>query len=105
LFGHFAIGKNPTSLNNRYLTLKWDFSCVDPIGDVDDIRNSLHDRINACIKAFIMYYRDYLTEEIRVDRTNAITSILSLVTLCPQKRAQGLSADRRIRQLCQSGDD
>jgi hypothetical protein len=81
LFGHLAIGKNPTPLHNQYFMLKWDFSCVDPFGDVEDIRRSLHDHINSCIDAFIMYYRDYLTEDVRVDRTNAISSIQSLTAV------------------------
>ncbi len=81
LFGHLEIGKNPTPLHNRYFILQWDFSCVDPFGDVEDIRKSLHDHINSCIDAFIMYYRDYLTEDVRVDRANAISSIQSLMAV------------------------
>ncbi|MGD9975918.1 MAG: AAA family ATPase, partial [Desulfatirhabdiaceae bacterium] len=81
LFGHLEIGKNPTSLHNRHLMLRWDFSCVEPFGDVEDIRRSLHDHINVCIDAFIMYYRDYLTEDVRIDRVNAISSIQSLMAV------------------------
>ncbi|MGD9972937.1 MAG: AAA family ATPase [Desulfatirhabdiaceae bacterium] len=81
LFGGLEIGKNPTPLHNRYFMLQWDFSCVDPFGDVEDIRRSLHDHINSCIDAFIMYYRDYLTEDVRVDRANAISSIQSLMAV------------------------
>ncbi len=32
LFGHLAIGQNPTPLHNQYLILYWDFSSVDPQG-------------------------------------------------------------------------
>ena len=56
LFGHLEIGRNPTPLRNHYLMLKWDFSCVDPFGDVADIRRSLHDHINASIMDFNRYY-------------------------------------------------
>ncbi len=30
LFGHLAIGQNPTRLHNQYLVMKWDFSMVEP---------------------------------------------------------------------------
>jgi len=81
LFGQLAIGKNPTPLHNQYLMLWWDFSCVDPFGDVEDIRRSLHDHINASIDDFVMYYRDYLAEDVRIDRANAVSSIQSLMAV------------------------
>uniref|UniRef100_A0A7C4MPV0 AAA family ATPase n=1 Tax=Desulfatirhabdium butyrativorans TaxID=340467 RepID=A0A7C4MPV0_9BACT len=79
LFGHLEIGKHPTALHNRYFVLRWDFSCVDPFGDVEDIRRSLHDHINACVHSFGMYYQDKLKGDIRIDPKNAISSIQSLM--------------------------
>ena len=35
LFGGLKIGQNPTPLHNRYFTMRWDFSVVDPKGDAD----------------------------------------------------------------------
>ncbi len=80
LFGHLKIGKHPTPLHNRYFVLQWDFSCVESYGDVGQIRRSLHDHINSCIKDFRVYYRDFLNVEIEVDPQNAVNSIKSLIT-------------------------
>lgn len=57
LFGGLAIGRNPTPLHNRYLILKWDFSCVDPTGTVEQIRQSLYGHVNASIYNFYSKYR------------------------------------------------
>ena len=38
LFGHTAVGKNPTSWHNRFMVLSLDFSVVDPTGGIEDIR-------------------------------------------------------------------
>ncbi|MBF0243422.1 MAG: AAA family ATPase, partial [Desulfamplus sp.] len=46
LFGHLAIGKNPTPFRNSYFIFKLDFSCVDPTGTVEQIRQSMFDHIN-----------------------------------------------------------
>lgn len=35
LFGHLAVGHNPTPLHNRYLVMRWDFSDVAPHHNVD----------------------------------------------------------------------
>ncbi|MBF0232375.1 MAG: AAA family ATPase, partial [Desulfamplus sp.] len=80
LFGHLAIGKNPTPLRNSYFILKLDFSCVDPTGSADDIKGALFDHINDSIKRFILYYRKYDLAEIDVNRDNAISSISSLLS-------------------------
>jgi len=93
LFGHLEIGKNPTPLHNRYFVLRWDFSCVDPFGDVEDIRRSLHDHINACIHSFGMYYQDELKGDIRIDPNNAISSIQSLMDVAA-KSGRKVPADR-----------
>ena len=81
LFGHLEIGKSPTPLHNRYFMLQWDFSCVDPFGDVADIRRSLQDHINASIRDFKSYYLDYLKLDIEIDPQNAINTIQSLITV------------------------
>ena len=56
LFGHLLIGKNPTDLHNKHFILEWDFSCVEPVGTVADIRQSLHDHINTRIEGFLLYF-------------------------------------------------
>ncbi|RME49210.1 MAG: AAA family ATPase, partial [Deltaproteobacteria bacterium] len=60
LFGHLAIGRNPTPLHNRYFILIWDFSCVDPYGSVAEIKRSLFNHVNASIKSFSSDYREQL---------------------------------------------
>lgn len=80
LFGHLLIGRNPTPLHNQYFILKWDFSCVDPSGSADNIKRSLHDHINSCIKAFAVTYEEYLSRVIETDAQNAVNSIKSLLS-------------------------
>ncbi|MBF0376195.1 MAG: AAA family ATPase [Desulfamplus sp.] len=57
IFGHLAIGKNPTELRNYYFILKLYFSYVDPTGTVEQIRQSLFDHINVMIEGFEQGYR------------------------------------------------
>ncbi|QTA82033.1 AAA ATPase-like domain-containing protein [Desulfonema limicola] len=81
MFGNLKIGKNPTELRNSFFILKWDFSCVDPSGSVEDIRKALHDHINSCIKAFCRYYRNQLPGKVNLDWDNAINSINELISI------------------------
>ena len=80
LFGNLLIGRNPTESHNKYFILDWDFSCVEPVGSVADIRQSLHDHINACIEGFMLYYQDYSIPEIKINYNNALMSINSLIS-------------------------
>jgi hypothetical protein len=80
LFGNLLISKNPTDSHNKYFILELNFSCVDPMGSVDDIKRSLHNHINGCIDGFKLYYRDYSLPEIKIDPDNAIISIKSLIS-------------------------
>ncbi|MEZ4527448.1 MAG: AAA family ATPase [Desulfobacterales bacterium] len=80
LFGHLAIGKNPTQRHSSYFVMKWDFSAVDPQGDSEQIRQALHDHINGRIQMFGKYYSDFLTDRIEINRTNAPASLQSLLT-------------------------
>jgi len=79
LFGHLAIGKNPTPKHNQYFVMNWDFSAVDSSGSAEDIRQQLHDHINGCIEHFKAHYKDFLTHEIELHPTNAIRSLQSLL--------------------------
>ena len=45
LFGHLAIGQNPTPLHNQYMVLKWDFSNIESQGTIREIRTSLYNHI------------------------------------------------------------
>ncbi|MBF0468127.1 MAG: AAA family ATPase [Desulfamplus sp.] len=80
MFASLEIGKNPTLLGNSYFILKWDFSCVDPSGTLDDIRQSLYNHINLCIREFILYYKNYGVPEITIDPADALSSLKSLTS-------------------------
>jgi hypothetical protein len=58
MFGNLKIGQNPT-FSAIHIFLKWDFSCVNAAGTLENIRQSLFDHINDCIKEFILYYKNY----------------------------------------------
>jgi len=78
LFGHLAIGQNPTATHNRYFILKWNFSKIETQGSSDEIRQALHDHINGSVEIFKSYYRDYLDYEIIQDTHNALRTLESL---------------------------
>ena len=80
IFGHLKIGKDPTPLHNSYFILKFDFSCVDPTGSVQDIKKALFNHINGCIKEFILYYGSYNLPNIEIDSKDAISSIKSITS-------------------------
>ncbi len=80
LFAGLAIGKNPTPLRNQYFVLRWDFSCVDSSGSVQEVKRVLHHYINDRIQKFLEYYRDYKIQEVKIDPLDAISSIASLIS-------------------------
>ncbi len=79
LFGHLAIGQTPTPHHNQYFVMKWDFSMVDPHGDVEAIIRSLYNHINSRIINFANYYQPYLKNKIEIDRADALFSFNSLL--------------------------
>ncbi|MBF0412400.1 MAG: AAA family ATPase [Desulfamplus sp.] len=80
LFGHLAIGRNPTELRNSYFILKLDFSCVDPTGTVEQIRQSMFDHINVMIEGFERWYKykGFEIPKITINYENALFSLQSL---------------------------
>ncbi|KPA14780.1 hypothetical protein MHK_005015, partial [Candidatus Magnetomorum sp. HK-1] len=80
IFGHLNIGKNPTELQNQYFILKFDFSCVDSSGTVQDIKQSLYDHVNGAIIKFKDYYKGFLPLKIDINLKNALFSINSLLS-------------------------
>jgi hypothetical protein len=85
LFGHLAIGKNPTERHNRYFVMKWDFSAVDPQGDSREIRRSLHNHINGCIEQFIARYEDRLSS-VNIDNQDCLHSFQSVLAAVSRTR-------------------
>ncbi len=82
MFGHLAIGKNPTPLRNSYYILRWDFSCVNTTGSLADIQQSLFNHINAKIEGFIMNYthHGYDFPRVRINYEDALYSMESLLS-------------------------
>jgi hypothetical protein len=88
LFGHLAIGRNPTPKRNQYFVMKWDFSAVDPSGDAEQIRRALQGHINDQIEQFAGYYQPWLSQPIAVNPDNALSSfqrMLNAVRLTPHR--------------------
>ena len=79
LFGGLKIGRNPTPLRNRYFVMRWDFSMVDPGGDVSTLRRSLFDHINTQIENVIARYAPWLKQPVHIHPDNAIASLQSLL--------------------------
>jgi len=80
LFGGLEIGRNPTPLRNRYFVMRWDFSCVDSSGSVQEAKRALHHYINARIQRFLEYYRDYKIQDVEIVPGDAVSSIASLIS-------------------------
>ena len=74
LFGHLAIGQNPTPLHNQYFVMKWDFSLVKAQGEIKDIEAALHQHLNDCIQDFALRYQGRLTHPIEIHTDNALSS-------------------------------
>ncbi|MDM8560855.1 AAA family ATPase [Candidatus Parabeggiatoa sp. HSG14] len=79
LFGHLAIGKNPTPNHNKYFVMTWDFSAVSPEGDVKQISQHLTDYINECIQNCADNYQSLLKGSVSIYPSNAQASFQSLL--------------------------
>ncbi|MBM3241012.1 AAA family ATPase [Candidatus Poribacteria bacterium] len=79
LFGHLAIGNNPTPRRNSYFVLKWDFSFIEVSGELEDIKKSLYTHINHQIEEFYSYYEEFLPRKGKIDES-AIFSLTSLIS-------------------------
>ncbi len=80
LFGQLAIGQNPTPRHNQYFVLRWDFSMVDSSGSLLDIKQALHDHLNACASSFKRYYADRLPQPIDSKEDNGLIALHSIVS-------------------------
>ncbi|MFO7639963.1 MAG: AAA family ATPase [Candidatus Competibacteraceae bacterium] len=76
LFGHLAIGQNPTPLHHQFFVMKWDFSLVKAQGDVKQIEAALHRHINTAIKACAARYG---WDDIEIAPDDAVDSLFSLL--------------------------
>ena len=80
LFGHLAVGQNPTPLHNTYLVMRWDFSRVSASGSMEQIVENLNRHINNRIKRFEEFYMDRLNRTINIHEEDALSSFESLMT-------------------------
>ncbi len=78
LFGHLAIGKDPTPKHNQYFILKWDFSSVIIGEDEDTFQSALYDHINGSIERFQSHYKGILDYNITFS-PNALRTFQSLL--------------------------
>ncbi|MBF0231061.1 MAG: AAA family ATPase, partial [Desulfamplus sp.] len=65
---------------NSYFIFKLDFSCVDPTGTVEQIRQSMFDHINVTIEGFERWYKykGFEIPKITINYDNALFSLQSL---------------------------
>ena len=84
LFGHLAIGQQPTDRHNQYFVMNWDFSAVSPEGEPEDIQQAMYNHINSRIRQCAAYYQDFLTSEIEIYPTDALASLQSLLIAIQQ---------------------
>ena len=87
LFGHLAVGQNPTPLHNQYLVMKWDFSAIRSHGSIEQIEADLHLRINVWISNFVNTYQEQLSAEIQTYPSALATfdAVLDVISRSPYK--------------------
>jgi hypothetical protein len=84
LFGHLAIGKDPTPNAHRYFVLKWDFSLVPARGSMDAIAASLNDYVNTELESFLIDYRDHLPQvSLKDDARHTFLAVLTAIRQTP----------------------
>lgn len=83
LFGKLKVGRNPTPRHNQYFVMRWDFSMVDGQGTVAEIKQALHNQINASIWGMGLRYPDTF-EQLVIDAEDSIASLRSLVEIINQ---------------------
>lgn len=81
LFGHLAIGQNPTSRHNQYLVMRLDFSRIQSHGTIEEIERSLNFQVNVEIQNFQRANAHYLTSTANIDPDNALSSFSSLLSV------------------------
>lgn len=87
LFGHLAIGKNPTPLRNQYLVMKWDFSAIRSHGTIEQIERDLHERMNIWISNFARKNADFLPGPVPITphALGTFDNVLAAISSSPYK--------------------
>ena len=84
LFGHLAIGQNPTQKRNQYLIMRWNFSEIDTQGDLASIKRSLYGNLNAQINRFTIRYKELLKHPIQIHPQDALVSFTNALAAVEQ---------------------
>lgn len=84
IFGHLAIGQNPTPLHNRYFVMTWDFSVVQTYDDPQTLLRSLYNHLNNAITLFAQRYAALLPVAIGVNPEDGLASLGSLLNAVQQ---------------------
>ncbi len=87
LFGHLAIGKDPTPYHNQYFILKWDFSRVTTMGDEFAFQQVLYEHINGSIEEFQAHYQGILDYNITYspNALRTFQSVFAAIKTTPYK--------------------
>ena len=87
LFGDLDAGRAPTPRASRYFVLQWNFSKVDPSGDIDQIAESLREHVTSQAKTFATRYRQHLPDPVEAGGSPAavLDSILRTIEQTPYK--------------------
>jgi hypothetical protein len=81
LFGHLAIGQNPTPRHNRYFILRWNFSVVETAGDSTQVRQMLYDHLNSVMYDFSLQYEGMFKHSLEINPDNALATFRMLLAL------------------------
>ena len=84
LFGHLAIGQNPTPLRNQYLVMRWDFSMVHAHGEIETSERSLNNHLNTQLRFFARQYQEHLTTPIDINPEDGMDSLHSAILAARQ---------------------
>jgi hypothetical protein len=88
LFGNLAIARDGrTAMANRYFVLQWNFSLVDPSGDVEQIAARLQQHVSDQVSAFVRDYQGHLPDTVATKGSPAtvLGSLLSVIRMTPYK--------------------
>jgi hypothetical protein len=79
LFGHLAIGKEPTPHHNGYFVLRWDFSAVETSGDIEQLRQKLYNHMNQTMESFSWRYEGMFKHTIHINPGDALATFQSVL--------------------------
>ncbi len=80
LFGHLAVGQQPTPRHNQYLILRWDFSVIATQGTATQMQQTIHDHLNDELDSFMRRYEHVLPYQAELNPDNGISSLTRVLT-------------------------